>query len=40
MRVAHPQRHEVAFLPFDERLPLINGVIKPGYRELGVGGGG
>jgi adenosine deaminase len=25
-----------AFLPFDERLALIDGVIKPGYTELGV----
>jgi adenosine deaminase len=24
-----------AFLPFDERLELIDGVIKPGYAELG-----
>ena len=23
-----------AFLPFDERLELINGVIKPGFAEL------
>jgi adenosine deaminase len=23
-----------AFLPFDERLALIEGVIKPGYAEL------
>ena len=23
-----------AFLPFDERLALINDVIKPGYAEL------
>jgi adenosine deaminase len=23
-----------AFLPFDERLLLINGVIKPGYAAL------
>lgn len=26
-----------AFLPFDERLTLINRVIKPGYAALGVG---
>jgi adenosine deaminase len=26
-----------AFLPFDERLALIDGVIKPGYAELGAG---
>ena len=24
-----------AFLPFDERLAIINGVIKPGYAALG-----
>ena len=24
-----------AFIPFDERLAIINDVIKPGYRELG-----
>jgi adenosine deaminase len=23
-----------AFLPFDERLALINGVIKPGFAQL------
>ena len=27
-----------AFLPFDERLALIDDVIKPGYAELSVGG--
>jgi adenosine deaminase len=27
-----------AFLPFDERLALIDGVIKPGYAALGAGG--
>ncbi|GAA1107200.1 adenosine deaminase [Nocardiopsis composta] len=27
-----------AFLPFDERLALIDEVIKPGYRELGLTG--
>ncbi len=26
-----------AFLPFDERLAIIDGVIKPGYAELGAG---
>lgn len=26
-----------AFLPFDERLQIINEVIKPGYAELGLG---
>ena len=25
-----------AFLPFDERLAIINGVIKPGYAALGA----
>ena len=25
-----------AFLPFDERLELIDDVIKPGYAALGV----
>ena len=25
-----------AFIPFDERLAMINEVIKPGYAELGV----
>ena len=25
-----------AFLPFDERLALINDVIKPGYAALGL----
>ena len=25
-----------AFLPFDERLAIINDVIKPGYAELGA----
>jgi adenosine deaminase len=24
-----------AFIPFDERLELIDGVIKPGYAALG-----
>ncbi|MEE2047502.1 adenosine deaminase, partial [Nocardiopsis tropica] len=23
-----------AFLPFDERLALINGIIKPGFAQL------
>ena len=27
-----------AFPPFDERLRLINGVIKPGYAMLGADG--
>ena len=27
-----------AFIPFDERLALINDVIKPGYAALGVDG--
>jgi adenosine deaminase len=26
-----------AFLPFDERLAIIEGIIKPGYVALGVG---
>jgi adenosine deaminase len=26
-----------AFVPFDERLALINDVIKPGYAELDAG---
>lgn len=25
-----------AFLPFEERLAIIDGVIKPGYRALGA----
>ena len=26
-----------AFLPFDERLAIIEGVVKPGYAALGAG---
>jgi hypothetical protein len=28
------ERDESSFLAFDERLRLINGVIKPGYERL------
>ena len=27
-----------AFLPFDRRLALIDGIIKPGYALLGIPG--
>jgi adenosine deaminase len=27
-----------AFIPFDQRLALIDGVIKPGYAALGAPG--
>jgi adenosine deaminase len=36
MRWAAINAMKSAFLPFDERLALINGVIKPGYAALGV----
>ena len=27
-----------SFLPYDERLEIIEGVIKKGYQKLGIGG--
>ncbi len=36
--MAHGQRHEVAFWPFDERLRIINELIKPQYALLRAAG--